>query len=159
MAEMTNEKKLVSLMNGLIELDYDAIEAYAAAIERLSTMSDKAQLEKFMEDHRRHVTDLSPLVQSFGAAPAASADYKKVLTKGKVVIAGLAGDEAVLSAMKSNEDTTNRAYEKATREDGVPMRIREVFERNLADEQRHRAWLESRISAGKAERPGVTRGV
>lgn len=159
MAEMTNERKLVSLMNSLIELDYDAIEAYSAAIERLSNISDKAQLEKFMEDHRRHVTDLTALVQSFAGTPATSADFKKVLTKGKVVIAGLAGDEAILAAMKSNEDTTNRAYEKATGEGGVPMRVREVFERNLADEQRHRAWLESRLSAGKAERAGVTRGM
>ena len=69
-----------------------------------------------------------------------------MLTKGKVVIGGLMGDKAVLEAMKSNEETTNRAYEKATNERGLPNHVGEVLERNLSDERRHRAWIEERLS-------------
>ena len=47
-----------------------------------------------------------------------------VLTKGKVVLGGLIGDNAVLQAMKTNEDDTNTAYERA-----------------LGDERRHRDWM------------------
>lgn len=47
-----------------------------------------------------------------------------VLTKGKVVLGGPMGDKAVLQAMKTNEDDTNTAYERA-----------------LGDERRQRDWM------------------
>jgi uncharacterized protein (TIGR02284 family) len=150
MAEMTDNRRLVSVMNSLIELDFDTIEAYAAAIERLKDAGDKAVLERFMEDHRRHVSDLSPLVRSLGGTPAAAPDLKQILTKGKVVIAGLVGDNGVLEAMKSNAETTSRVYERATREPQIPARVLSVLDRNLADERRHRAWLMSRLEAKRA---------
>jgi hypothetical protein len=49
--------------------------------------------------------------------------------------------------MKSNEDDTNRTYERALSRPAVPAHVREVLERNLQDERRHRAWLEQRIVA------------
>ena len=92
------------------------------------------------------MADLTPLVVELGGTPAMDADFKRVLTKGKVVVAGLLGERAVLEAMKSNEDTTNKTYEKASYEPGLVGRAREVVERNLADERRHRAWLEERLA-------------
>ncbi len=64
------ETNLVDLLNNLIELDFDAIEAYKAAISRVDDMSDRAQLARFLEDHQRHVADLSPLVERLGGVPA-----------------------------------------------------------------------------------------
>jgi uncharacterized protein (TIGR02284 family) len=156
MAEMTMDpKQMVRHLNALIELDFDAVEAYEAAIARLSEVRDKTQLQSFLADHRRHIADLAPLVQQLGGTPATKADFKQVLTKGKVVLGGLAGDHAVLEAMKSNEQTTTRTYQKATKESGLPMRIREILDRNYADEQRHLAWLEQRLAMGS--RPSAHR--
>ncbi len=39
-------------------------------------------------------------------------DHIIQLHKGKVVLANLMGDEAILSAMLSNEEDTNTAYKK-----------------------------------------------
>jgi uncharacterized protein (TIGR02284 family) len=144
------EKDITKLLNDLIALDFDAIEAYEAAIARLDTAGDREQLARFMEDHRRHVRDLSELVRSFGEAPQEGADLKRILTKGKVVLAGLSGDEAVLWAMKSNEDDTNQAYERATASPGLPDRVLSVLRANLADERRHRSWIEQRLDAMKS---------
>ena len=44
---------------------------------------------------------------------------KALLTKGKVVIAGLMGDEAILQAMRTNEADTNTAYERAVNFKGL----------------------------------------
>jgi uncharacterized protein (TIGR02284 family) len=140
---MVNE--VVSVLNNLIELDYDAIEAYKAAIDRLSGLSDKQQLGEFLADHRRHVTELSLIVRNFGSEPRKHGDIKQVLTKGKVVLGGLIGERSVFEAMKSNEDDTNRIYEKATNEPGMPVDVLAVLERNLADERRHRAWFMERV--------------
>ena len=146
MAEMTiAPEKIVKHLNALIELDFDAIQAYEAAIARLTDATAKTQLQAFMADHSRHVVDLAPLVSELGGQPATKGDFKQVLTKGRVVIAGLVGDHAVLEAMKSNEETTTRTYKKASSEPGLPGRVRAVLERNFADEQRHLAWIEDRL--------------
>ena len=140
------QKALSSMLNQLIELDFDTIEAYQAAMDRLESPNDRTQLQWFLADHERHVRELSVLVRQLGETPSEEADMKQVLTKGKVVIASLLGDRAVLSAMKSNEDDTNTAYERAVRRNDLPLRIRNVLERNLDDERRHRAWFEARIA-------------
>lgn len=139
---VAKNEDLAKLMNDLIALDFDAIEAYDAAIVRLDTASDREQLGRFMEDHRQHVIDLTFLVRDLGEEPQTEADFKRVLTEGKVVLAGLIGDHAVLAAMKSNEDDTNRAYERAVQSQGVPERIMAIFLKNLSDERRHREWIE-----------------
>lgn len=144
------EKDVVKLLKNLIELDHDAIDAYEAAIARLTIQNDKDQLTRFMEDHQRHVRDLSALVRDFGEEPPTKGDIKRVLTRGKVVIAGLIDDESVMRAMKSNEDDTNLAYERACERTDLPERVLEVLQNNLKDERRHRAWIESRIEAMEA---------
>jgi uncharacterized protein (TIGR02284 family) len=146
MAEMTKSAELVvKHLNSLIELDFDAIEAYQAAIERLKNASEKTKLREFMGDHQRHIADLSPLVTELGGNPAQQADFKKVLTKGKVVLAGLVGDRTILEAMKSNEETTTKTYGKASNDPGLPAHVRIILERNLADEHRHLAWVAARL--------------
>jgi uncharacterized protein (TIGR02284 family) len=146
------DSQLIEHLNRLIELDLDAIEAYEAAIARLNDPSDKAQLERFREDHRRHTAELSSAVEEVGGTAATRPDFKRVLTKGKVVVAGLVGDRAVLTAMKSNEETTTKTYDKATREAGVPIRVKTLLERNFADEQKHLAWIEQRLAQNTSER-------
>jgi len=139
------QKHLVDLLDALVELDYDAIEAYRAAIERLDEVNDKEQFRSFLADHERHVRDLGPFVERLGKQPSKGPDMRKWLTKGRVVIMGLAGTGAVLHAMKANEDETNAAYERATNRSDVPSDVLAVLRRNLADERRHRAWIEARL--------------
>ena len=110
------QRNLVKLLNSLIELDLDAVAAYRAAIERLENTADKNQMGAFMEDHERHITELTQVVESWGEDAAENVDLKAVLTQGKVVIGALFGDRAILMAMKTNEDDTN------TRESGSARR-------------------------------------
>jgi len=140
-----NYKELSKLLNSLIELDYDAIAAYRTAIEKLGNADDKAALRGFMTDHERHIIDLRPFVERLGEKAADGTNAMVILTKGKVVIAGLMGDRAILEAMKSNEDETNRRYEKATARSDLPMGLMAVLQKNLSDERRHRAYLVQRL--------------
>ena len=48
--------------------------------------------------------------------------------------------------MKSNEDDTNQAYEQALDRDDLTADIRDLLARNLADERRHRGWIEARLA-------------
>ena len=143
------QKDLTGLLNALLELDYDAIEAYRTAIDRLRDRNDRQHLKTFMADHERHTRDLTPLVTELGGKPSTGADVKQWLAKGKVFIAGLVGDRAILIAMKLNEDDTNTAYERAVSRDDLPSHIRVVLERNLSDEHRHRAYVEARLGIAR----------
>lgn len=141
-----DERTVLDLLNSLISLDYDAIEAYKAAISRVDAITDRGRLASFLQDHERHVTELSAIVTASGGRPPTAGDLMQILTKGKVVIGGLMGDRIVLAAMKDNEDDTNTAYERALLHPDLPASTREVLQRNLIDERAHRVWLERRIA-------------
>jgi len=53
--------------------------------------------------------------------------------------------------MKSNEDDTNEAYERAVAREGLPSRLQQILQQNLQDERRHRAWIEARLAEQKTE--------
>lgn len=140
------ELDVPSLLSHLIELDFDAIDAYQAAIDRLDDFLHQQQLRGFLADHERHVRELSDLVARAGVDAPTKGDLKRVLTRGKVVIGQLVGDRGILLAMKSNEDDTNHTYEHAVRRHDLTLEVRETLQRNLSDERRHRAWLEDRLN-------------
>ena len=71
---------------------------------------------------------------------------KEMLTTGKIALADLAGDSAILKAMKTNEDDTVQAYEQAAGNAKAGPEMRSAFETALADEKRHRSWMESQTA-------------
>jgi uncharacterized protein (TIGR02284 family) len=144
------EKDAIKMIKDLVELDYDAIEAYEAAIARLDDAPIRARMSEFMEDHRRHVVELSQILIDLGETPPLQGDAKKILTKGKVVLAGLIGDRAILTAMKTNEDDTNTAYDRAAGRGDMPASAQGVIARGLADERKHRAYIETQLAAFEA---------
>lgn len=141
--------EIVDELNDLIRLDHDAIEAYQAAIDRLEDANARAKLQEFMQDHVRHTENLDKLVRQHGGTPKQKTDVKVMLTKGKVVLANLAGDKAILGAMLANEEVTNKRYEKALKTKGLDAATRQVVEGNLEDERRHREWLKTQVDARK----------
>lgn len=147
---MTNASDhLIRKLNDLIKLDHDAIEAYEAAIERLENPTYKIQLREFCNDHVRHTHNLSERVEQLGGKPAEGPDMMKYLTKGKVVIADMIGnDHAILVAMRANEEVTNKRYEMALVADSMDAQTRALVEANLGDERRHRAWISAQLESG-----------
>jgi rubrerythrin len=139
------ESSVADLMRHLIELDFDAIAAYDAAIQRLQDEESKASMRLFREDHHRHTVELNQLLFDMTGKRVEQGDVKQILTKGKVVLGALLGDRAILQAMRSNEDDTNTAYERAVNHTGLLAQTRELLHRNLSDERRHRAWIEQRL--------------
>ncbi|MEZ0227842.1 MAG: DUF2383 domain-containing protein, partial [Planctomycetota bacterium] len=122
---MKNE--ISKVLRDLISLDFDAADAYEQAIDRIQQDDvARTELARFRADHLRHVTDLSPIVRQLGDEPPTQGDFMRFLTQGKVVLGSLIGDGAILKAMKSNEDTTNKKYEDALATPGITSEIRVV---------------------------------
>jgi len=129
------------VLNDLITMDYDAAAAYQEAMDRLQGQQIKRILGEFREDHLRHIRELSMLAHLMRIEPPTGPDIMAALTKGKVIIADLFGDKAILMAMKSNEEDTNTAYERAFAHEGIPVQALDIIERAYHDEQRHKKWL------------------
>ncbi|GGL96817.1 hypothetical protein GCM10011534_18620 [Pseudooceanicola nanhaiensis] len=137
------ESTAADLVKNLLTLEHDAIAAYDSTIERLESAEYRQQIETFRRDHEAHVQDLGRIADSMGIEKPMEGDMKQWLTTGKVALADLAGDNAILKAMKTNEDDTVAAYQQALENEITGAELRPLMEKGLADERRHRAWMES----------------
>jgi rubrerythrin len=140
-----DKTKVVKQLESLRQLDFDAIQAYEQAIEKIDLVTVRSQLESFRDDHARHVADLTRLLEGLGETPETlGRDLKGVLLEGMTALRSVTGTKGALKAMRMNEKLTNKAYEEALDED-LPDQVREVVLRNRADEARHLEYIELAI--------------
>lgn len=137
------ENNPADLVKNLLTLEHDAIAAYDSTIERLDKAEYRQQIESFRRDHLDHLQELGRIADSLGVEKPTEGDMKQWLTTGKVALANIAGDNAILKAMKTNEDDTVAAYQQALDNPVTDAELRPVIEKGLADERRHRAWMET----------------
>jgi rubrerythrin len=135
------ETTFKDLVENLLLLEHDAIAAYDQTIERLTNSDYQRTVSSFRSDHHRHVQELTQLTSAAGATAHRQGDAKQMLTTGKVALASIMGDSAILTAMRTNEEDTVTAYERAARHAEAPQDARQIFERAYADEVRHRDWM------------------
>jgi rubrerythrin len=141
------ESTYETLLRNLLLLEHDAIAAYEQTIERLDNKAWSQQIATFKADHERHVQELTRLAGTVGAEAPTEGDAKQLLTTGKVALASIMGDAATLRAMKSNEEDTVSAYERASQHSAAPAEALQIFTRAYEDELRHRAWMQETVSA------------
>ncbi|MDP3372221.1 MAG: ferritin-like domain-containing protein [Candidatus Paracaedibacteraceae bacterium] len=131
-------------LKALVELEYDAAEAYEAGINRIENEEYKMKIISFMQDHLRHIKELTELLKTHDIiAPSGPSLGKQWITKGKVILGNLVGDGAILLALKSNEIDTNTAYNRLKNHEHIWPDAKETIARGLLDEHRHKKWLES----------------
>jgi rubrerythrin len=136
------QNKFEDALYELCELDFDAVEAYEAAINRLKKESFKQKLMEFKKDHERHITEISTLLEEHQIKAPEGPSLKGLLTQGKVIFTNLIDDEAILEAMLTNEEDTNTAYERLNSHLGKWEDASDVLKNGLADEKKHKQWLE-----------------
>lgn len=127
----------------LIELDYDAVDAYQAAIDRLENEEYKAKLGKFKADHESHIKVLNRILHAHDGVIVESGGAKGWLTKGKVILANLIGDKTILKAMRSNEEDTNTAYKKMNSHKAKWTDAADAIAQGMEDEEKHKKWLDA----------------
>lgn len=143
------QDNIIDAIKSLMELDLDAIEAYEAAVNRLENGAYKAAMKEFKSDHERHVQELKQYLENNNEEAPTQADIKSLLTQGKVAIASLISDNAILKAMQSNEEDTNTAYERTFNRRDVSDELFDILKRGLEDEQRHYRWIDNTLQSSK----------
>ncbi len=144
-------RKIIDKLNDLIAIDYDAVSAYEAAIRRIQAPIIRDRLREFQGDHERHISDLARFVRDFGGTPRERPDAKGFFLKAFTAVTSMMGDRAALSAMKTNEELTNRTYDRAL-EELWPASVQDVLVRNRDDERRHLSFIEQSIAEGQVAR-------
>ena len=143
MVTMVGTENLVeNLIENLLYLEHDAIAAYDSTIEKLQNTTYKQKVAEFREDHIKHVAELNRMASALQVNTPQQGDAKQLLTTGKIAMASMVGDGAILKAMKTNEDDTVTAYERASQHQEATPEHRRSFEAFAADERRHREWME-----------------
>jgi len=135
------QKDFSNALYALCELDYDAVEAYKAAINHLESEGYKARLYQFMLDHERQIKDISEALVKHQKLLPQKLDAKQYITQGKIVLASLFGDQAILKAMLTNEVDTNTAYFRVKNHPDKWPEIDMVIEMGLNHEKKHKQWL------------------
>lgn len=136
--------ELVTRLNQLIQVDIDAVNAYSQAILTLPPGALRDRLAEFRGDHERHVRELTGLVCALGGTPREGRDLMGFMVEGFTAASGVLGTTGTLTAMRSNEELTNRAYERTLALD-LPAEAAVVVRRGLEDEERHRAFLSAQL--------------
>jgi rubrerythrin len=143
--EVLHGKPLISKLNDLIQLDYDAIVSYDHAIEHCDDWQVRTDLELFRGDHQRHIHDLGRVIRALDGNPLdPHRDLKGVVLEGLTTVRSLGGTLSALRAMRTNEKLTNRTYRKAADLALAPI-ARVVVDQNYADELRHLAVINAHI--------------
>jgi len=138
-----NESDFGKLVIDLIYLEHDAIAAYESTIERLDDKTLSAKVAEFHQDHRQHLTTLNEIAVEAGIDAPTDGDMRQMLTKGKIALADMFGDKTILKAMRSNEEDTVTAYERATQHPDARPESKAFFMKAHQVELRHRAWFET----------------
>lgn len=137
---------IIERLNDLIQLDFDATQAYEQAIDRIDVVGIAEDLEGFRQDHERHIEELSAAVRRLGGEPTKrSRDLKGYLIEGMTALRSVTGVEGALKAMRSNEKTTNKKYDEAL-SDPLPPDIAALVRRNRDDERRHLQYIENALT-------------
>ncbi|MTD99175.1 DUF2383 domain-containing protein [Paracoccus sp. YIM 132242] len=136
------EDTIEDLVRNLILLEHDAIAAYESTIERLGDAALSRQVDAFRQDHLQHLEVLQEMASQTGAEAPQQGDMKQLLTTGKIALADLFGDGAILKAMATNENDTVTAYERASVHPDAIEKSRAFFQKAHADELRHREWMQ-----------------
>ena len=72
------ETTIESLLEDLVQLDYDAVDAYEAAINRLQEARFRDRLREFKGDHLRHIAELGDILVEMGRTPPKEGDMKSL---------------------------------------------------------------------------------
>lgn len=139
------QQDFASAVTSLLTLEYDTLEAYTMAIDKLENVDYMQKLREFSDDHDRYIRQLSMLLTLHKIEFTAGPDMKQWLTKGKVMLANLVNDKSILHAMLSNEIDTNKAYDNMLNRNDIWSDAVEFLMNAKDEETKHCEWFEENI--------------
>lgn len=137
------QSKFSDALQDLVELEYDVIDAYESAAQRVRKPEFKEKMVHFCSDHQRQVHDLSQMIRDHGMMPPTGpSTARNLLSQGKVMITSMVSDNALLGAMRSNEVDASTAHDRILIDADAWPEARVILARGQNQDKEHMAWFD-----------------
>ena len=136
---------LVSELNDLLQLDYDAVAGYTIALNALDDLGYQDAVRTFKADHERHIDELIALIKSHGGVPVPIPHVTGEFKRAAQEVGPAGSDAEIIEAIKANEVQSRDVYRRAASKQH-PTDVQGVLIRCARDEQRHFDWTMRTLS-------------
>ena len=140
-----NQNDFAEVLRQLAELNFDVVESYNAAINRVRSENYQAKLKEFKADHIRHISQINEILMNHSHKNVEGPSMKQWITKGRVVMADIVGDKNISKAMHENEKDTDAAYNKANNHKDRWSDCVNLLSTGINDEKSHTFWFEHNV--------------
>jgi uncharacterized protein (TIGR02284 family) len=137
MADSSDTKDIVSVLNNLIETNKDGHEGFRLASEKVKDPSLKSLFSKYASQRASNVTELQDLVSRLGEKPATTGHIAASLHRGWINLKeALSRDEdkAIINECEAGEDAAISNYRDALNK-SLPSDVLAVVQRQFSGVQ------------------------
>ncbi|MDB5460197.1 MAG: hypothetical protein JWO72_1938 [Caulobacteraceae bacterium] len=122
----------VKVLNSLIETTLDSANGYRQAAQNVRDPELRSMFEQHASRREQISSELQGEVRSFGGEPNTHQSmlgkaHNKFVELKKAVTGG--SDKAVIDEVERGEDVIKHKFEKAAKEDDLPLPVRDVVSR------------------------------
>jgi hypothetical protein len=139
--QIGTQSTLGDMLNSLIELNHDNISAFDAALKRIEREDFRIRLRAMGGDMRRQIDEIKPHVQARTTNVSNNPSPKEVLTKGRVLLASLIGDQTILKALHTMQQDMQEAYSRAVAYEHDSPDVKQLLQNHLTKQREHTTWL------------------
>lgn len=137
MADTSDTKGVISVLNDLIETCKDGEQGFRTAAEKAKDSSLKSLFSKYASQRAGYVTELTSAVQSLGGDPATSGHVAATLHRGWINLKeALSKDEdkALIFECEAGEDAAIKNYKDALSK-SLPANILSLVQKHFSGVQ------------------------
>jgi len=133
----TQNERVISVLNDLIQVDIDTYHTYTQAIQALSSSQYTQILKAFREEHEQHIKVLSKIVRVRGGIPPEfSRDFKGYVISGYTAIKVKGSVYSIFQAMELNEALSVMYHNDALKVD-LPSDVKRIIQMHCETEKSH----------------------
>jgi bacterioferritin (cytochrome b1) len=137
------QEDFLDALKEFLELEYNTVETYTAAIDRVDEQAVSEKLKTFRRDHEQLIKNIINWFEQHGQEVSKGPSGKQILDIGAVSISKLLGDKAILKKISQMEEDVKTACERLFDYDDKPQDINNVLNDALSKVEEHDRWLNS----------------
>lgn len=138
--------EMIAELGRLMQLEVDAVTAYAAAVSAAEPGAIRDELALFEVEHQRRALALHDAFARLRACPPEVRPNVKGAAIGATAAApGRPGMGELVATLRGNVQLAGSVYAKALARP-LPPEVRETVEQALVEERRHLEWLQRTLA-------------
>jgi demethoxyubiquinone hydroxylase (CLK1/Coq7/Cat5 family) len=145
-----DNRTIINELGALMDLDFDAARAFAAAARKTGDGRIRDAFLKFRDDHARHIDALAKAITDQGGTPASYPDdLPGTLVSGMAPPRVITSAATAYRAIYANETLAGTRYAAALDLD-LPAELRSLLAAFYDDELEHRAFINAILQPAPA---------